>query len=284
MSKILNEAIAAATNRRTFVRKLSIAGVAAGAAMRMQSQDVSTQAINDADILNFALNLEYLEAEFYTVATTGKTIEQLGFTIQGGDGMVGPTTGGKYVDFSADRVNFSIELVHQIAHDEQQHVKLLQGALKAAGAPFVSKPSINLNALGFGFHSYRDFFKLARIFEDIGVSAYGGAAPLISDKAVLAAAARILAAESEHVGAVRLQVARLVEPTRPPLDAADILPPPSGKHVLSLDDSGLSAIRTPGEVLYLAYGGANKTSGGFFPQGVNGTIHISTGSATAANK
>lgn len=284
MSKILNEVIGEATNRRSFVRKLGIAGIAAGAAMRMQGQDASMQGITDADILNFALNLEYLEAEFYTVATTGKTIEQLGFTIQGGDGMVGPTTGGKYVDFSRDRVNFSIELVHQIAHDEQQHVKLLQGALKAAGAPFVSKPSINLDALGFGFHSYRDFFKLARIFEDIGVSAYGGAAPLISDKAVLAAAARILAAESEHVGAVRLQVARLVEPTRPPLDAADILPPPSGKHVLSLDDHGLSAIRTPGEVLYLAYGGANKTSGGFFPQGVNGTIHISSGPAMVANK
>lgn len=269
-----------AANRRSFVRKLGLAGISAGAVMRMQGQDAPAPAITDADILNFALNLEYLEAEFYTVATTGKYIENHGITVQGSEGMLGATTGGKYVDFSQDPVNFSIELVHQIAYDERQHVKLIQSALTSAGAPFVSKPAINLDALGFGFDNYRDFFKLARIFEDIGVSAYGGAAPLITDKTVLGYAARILAAESEHVGAIRLQVARLVEPTAPPLDGADILPPPSGKRVLSLDKNGLSAIRTPGQVLYLAYAGANKMSGGFFPQGVNGSINTSSEPAT----
>jgi hypothetical protein len=280
---ILKDVLAEAPNRRSFVRKLGLAGISAGAVMRMKGQDTPAPAITDADILNFALNLEYLEAEFYTVATTGKYIDQHGITVQGGEGMLGPTTGGKYVDFSQDPVNFSIELVHQIAYDERQHVKLIQSALTSAGAPFVSKPSINLGALGFGFVDYRDFFKLARIFEDIGVSAYGGAAPLIADKAVLGYAARILAAESEHVGAVRLQVARLVEPS-PRLDPADILPPPSGKKVLSLDKNGLSATRTPGQVLFLAYAGAGKMSGGFFPQGVNGAINASSAAATQDNR
>jgi hypothetical protein len=283
-SKILKDVIAEASNRRSFVRKLGFAGLSMGAALRVQGQDGAMAAVSDADILNFALNLEYLEAEFYTVATTGKYIESHGICVQGSEGMLGPTTGGKYVDLTVDPVNFSIELIHQVAHDERQHVRLIQSALQSAGAPFISKPSINLNALGFGFDNYRDFFKLARIFEDIGVSAYSGAAPLITDKAVLGAAARILAAECEHAGAIRLQVARLVQETAPRLDGADILPPPSGKNVLSLDKNGLSAIRTPGQVLYLAYAGTGKTSGGFFPQGVNGTLNTSSDPATKDNR
>jgi hypothetical protein len=51
------------------------------------------------DILNFALNLEYLEAEFYTVATTGKTIEQSGIAVSG-TGNPGPTTGGNTVNLT----------------------------------------------------------------------------------------------------------------------------------------------------------------------------------------
>ncbi len=271
----LQDVIAESPNRRRFVRTLGLAGVAATAAAHLSGQ--STQGITDADILNFALNLEYLESEFYSIAVLGKRINELGIGIDGTEGMEGPTTGGRLVSFAA-APNYCKELAAQVGEDERAHVQLIRTVLKSMGVPYIAKPAINLEALGFGFDNEQGFFRLARIFEDIGVSAYGGAAPLITSKEILGAAARILAAESEHVAAIRLQVARLVDHTTA-LDSVDIIPPPSGTKIVSLDNNGLSAIRTPGQVLYLAYGGANKMSGGFFPQGVNGVLNKSTAAA-----
>jgi len=65
------------------------------------------------------------------------------------------------------------------------------------------------------------------------------------------------------------------------------VPPPTGTQIqyLSINPAnGLPAIRTAGQVLYLAFGNrAGANSGGFFPAGVNGAINTSTGPATAAN-
>lgn len=86
---------------------------------------------------------------------------------------------------------------------------------------------------------------------------------------------------AEHVGNIGLEVARLAIKTAPALDSVDILPPPSGSLFLSVDTStGLTAVRSPGQVLFLVYGGnGNSVSGGFFPTGVNGTINTSSNSA-----
>src|ERR1700678_2556187 len=248
---ILEEAIAAASNRRRFLSKIAVAsaGAAAVGAGLMEGQ---TSAPTDADILNFALNLEYLEAEFYTVATTGQTIDQMGVTISG-SGNQGAATGGNMVDFS-NSLFPPAAIANQIAADERSHVTLLQQALTAAGAQPIAQPAINLNALGIGFGSLAEFLTLARAFEDVGVTAYAGAAPLISDKGILGYAARILAAEAEHVANIRLQIAQLGIPTTL-LDGVDILPPPSGQNYFSLNNVGLAQTRTPGQVLYIAYGG-----------------------------
>jgi hypothetical protein len=240
--------------------------------------------IEEQDILNFALNLEYLEAEFYTYAITGKSITSFGIGVKGrADGANptdgGATAGGNKVDF--DNEFYSRDVVAQISADERAHVVLLRGAL---GSSAVAMPNIDLGALGFGFGNQNDFFRAARILEDIGVTAYSGAAGLLKTPDVITAAACLLGAEAEHAAAIRTQIARLKIPTTA-LDGVDLLPPPSGeaRQVLSVKVSdGLIAARTAGQVLCLAFGGkAGVKQGGFFPNGLNGPINTSTEPARA---
>jgi len=175
----------------------------AGAAAAVEGRLDAQTAFTDFDILNFALNLEYLEAEFYTVATTGQTISQIGMTVTG-SGASGATTGGSQVALTGT----ALAIAQEIAKDEQTHVKFIQTAIASLGGTSIAKPAINLGALGIGFSSLASFLTLARAFEDIGVTAYGGAAPLISSKVVLGYAARILAVEALHSGNIRLQIAQ----------------------------------------------------------------------------
>lgn len=269
-------------NRRSFVKKLGIAGAALGAVAAVPKswgQSPATAGPTDADILNFALNLEYLEAEFYQVATTGATISQAGVTVTG-SGTSGATTGGNVVAFSDPKVQ---AVAMELASDERSHVGLLQGAIAGLGGTAIAKPAINLAALGIGFASQNDFLTLARAFEDVGVTAYGGAAPLIQNKGILGYAARILAVEAEHAGAIRLFCAQDNVATAA-LDAVDHPPPPSGTEYFSTNSQALTETRTPGQVLYLVYGNkANATAGGFFPSGVNGNINTSSAAATAGS-
>ena len=275
---IISELASQVPNRRSFMQKVGLASAALGTVAVTGGMAQST-APGDINILNFALNLEYLEAEFYTYATTGQGIAQAGNVITG-SGVSGATTGGAMVTFTDPTVQ---AVVTELASDERTHVTLLQGAIASLGGTAIAKPAINLNALGFGFVGMNAFLTLARIFEDIGVTAYGGAAPLIQSGAILGYAARILATEALHSGNIRAQIARLGLATTPPLDGADHLPPPSGSQYFPTDSYAITETRTPGQVLYLAYGAPNATSGGFFPAGVNGTLNTSAASAATSD-
>src|SRR5262245_27579151 len=241
--------------------------------------------IDEQDVLNFALNLEYLEAEFYTYATTGKSITSFGVGIKGSATGANPaeggaTVGGKQVSFP-DNELFTRDLATQIGSDERAHVVLLRGAL---GSSAVAMPKIDLGALGFGFGNMNDFLRAARILEDIGVTAYAGAASLLKTPDIITTAACLLGAEAEHAATIRSQIARLKISTSA-LDGVDLVPPPSGeaRQILSIKVSdGLVATRTAGQVLHLAFGGkADMKRGGFFPTGLNGEINSSTELAPA---
>ncbi|HXM20867.1 MAG TPA: ferritin-like domain-containing protein [Terriglobales bacterium] len=251
------------TDRRKFIKRMGATGIGVAAATMLGGSLGKLEAattITDADILNFALNLEYLEAEFYSMATYGATLLQLGILTASEES--GPTTGGELVDFRGSPVAY---LATALRVDEQTHVLYLR---KALGSAAVKKPTINLDALGYGFESVNDFLKLARQFEDVGVSAYLGAAPLIKSKKYLGAAAAIMATEAQHSGSVRVECI-MDGVDSPAVDSLDV--PPTSKSPYDVDKNALSIPRTTSQVLNIVYAGG-KCSGGFYPDGMNGTI------------
>ena len=284
---LIDELTSASPNRRSFLKKVGIATAAIGTSAIVGASTAEAQTTTELDILNFALNLEYLEAEFYTYAITGKSITSFGIGIDGkatgaNSASGGTTTGGSQVKFNNNDV-LSHDVAAEIGSDERAHVVLLRSAL---GAAAVAKQNLNLNALGIGFGNQTDFLKVARILEDIGVTAYSGAAGMLKTPGIITTAARLLAAEAEHVGSIRTQVA-VLKIASSALDGADLVPPPSGKQtqILSINlSNGLPATRTAGQVLYLAFGmKAGVNQGGFFPNGLNGAITTSSEPGTDSN-
>lgn len=260
-------------DRRSFLKGAGVAGLAVastavlGASKAVAQTTNATLTATDVEVLNFALNLEYLEAEFYTKAVYGMTLEEAGIPVTG-TGKSGPTTGGKLVSFDGESSHQAQTIAKQITLDEQTHVKLLHQLL---GDQAIAKPAINLDAIGVGFANFQQFLALARGFEDVGVSAYGGAATLLSTLA-LGYAARIALVEAYHASNLRLLVAENGV-TSKAIDAFDVPPPMAGNFYFTAVD-GLAVVRTTSQVLSIMYGSTaiETASGRFFPNGFNGAI------------
>jgi hypothetical protein len=306
-------------DRRRFLRGASVAGLgligaglagsaALGTAAPALAQaskpaadageDADGGVISDSAILNFALNLEYLEAEFYSYATKGHGLPD---HLIHGRGRLGPVYGGRQVPFKTRAVQ---QYAEEIARDEHEHVAFLRSAL---GSARVARPKININysftqaarAAGlvgphehFDVYACEDNFLLgAYIFEDVGVTAYKGAAPLISNKTYLGAAAGILAVEAYHAANVRtvlferglcfdtnkISAARNALDSRSGAGHRDQGTIRHGKaNIVPADKNGLAFGRTPGQVLNIVYLTPDVARhGGFFPAGVNGTLNTS---------
>ena len=83
MSKILDELVSASPNRRGFLKSVGAATAALCATTLVGTSAAHAEEVSETDILNFALNLEYLEAEFYTYASSVVLIR--GKKLQGKD-------------------------------------------------------------------------------------------------------------------------------------------------------------------------------------------------------
>ncbi|MGH8907612.1 MAG: ferritin-like domain-containing protein [Egibacteraceae bacterium] len=295
----INRSAETEADRRLFLKSTGLAGLGVmGASLLTTAQPAHAQSgggPSDASVLNFALNLEYLEAEFYQRAVTGEGLSDKDTT---GKGDRGEVKGGRKVDFATKAIR---QYAEEIAADEVAHVKFLRAAL---GSAAVARPQIDLDAsftaaaiaaglikAGQTFDPYaneNNFLLAAYIFEDVGVTAYKGAAPLISNKTFLEAAAGILAVEAYHASNIRtvLFARELAAPSVAISDARDSLDGPDdldqgvvldGKaNIVPADSNGIAFSRSAAQVLNIVYLTPKKaTSGGFFPKGVNGSINTS---------
>ena len=286
-------------DRRTFLRSAGMAGMGAVGAAALTGLSAAPAMArggpSDSAILNFALNLEYLEAEFYLHAVTG---EGLPARLTDGRGDRGRVVGGRKVNFATANIR---KYAEEIAKDELDHVRFLRSAL---GSAKVARPKINIRAsftaaaqaaglIGPGdtFDPYANesnFLLAAFIFEDVGVTAYKGAAPLIDNATYLEAAAGILAVEAYHAGIIRTvlynlgfrEQARKISKARDSLDGRsnkdEGIGWPKASNLVPTDSNGIAFSRTAGQVLNVVYlDGGRARRGGFFPEGVNGTLNTS---------
>jgi hypothetical protein len=306
VGKLKKTAAGRALNRRHFMAALGMTGAAAGAGMlsgcsTSNSVAVTTATAAQTDLLNFALNLKFLQATFYSYITqghdlTGSAITNsptptnapaaLTFT-----GIAGVTNGQQITD-----------MLNEIYYDEKNHVSTLLGLLSSSA---VFRPAINLAA--FGTITATNALPIARLLEDVVVTAYANLVPSLSSSDITVLS-QIIGADSNHAGIVRLTALQNPSIAANILaDSQDVLPFDSGSPTAIATSgstasggffatagattatvtapAGFAFLRTPSQALQILYGTlasgsttvtlatSGTTSGGFFPSGVNGSIN-----------
>lgn len=289
------------SSRRQMLKRLGLgaAGLTGlnSLASRAQAQAQTSGPSEDVAVLQFALNLEYLEAEYYTYAVTGHGIEEEGVGVFGsGDAGTTEVKQNPKVPFADSGVE---QYAQEIAQDERRHVTYIRIALQSLGITPVARPQINLNtswnklaraaglvpADGFfnPFANDVNFLLGAFVFEDVGVTAYHGAAPLLTNKNVLSAAAGILAVEAYHAAVIRTTLFEegnaVIAAVKKISDLRDALDGPSNDdqgirmngtaNLVPSDNDGIAFARTVRQVLNIVYFAPDATHGGFFPRGIN---------------
>jgi len=331
LSQVLDAAEQRRAERRQFLRTASVFGMAAGSSALLAAcgagdknkaptptpsssgtatptpTSSATISYGPTDVFAFALNLEYLEAQFFSQAAFGKGLDA---TLTAGattDVTVGTVTGGRQVSFTDAVVQ---QYAREIATDEKGHVTFLRTQL---GTSVIAQPAINIDGGATGafttaaraaglvgssatfdpYASDTNFLLAAFLLEDVIVTAYKGIIPYVGTATLIEATGGLQATESYHAGLIRSTLyakgvstaslitgAEQISNWRDSLDGTTdddqgIRTDVNGaSNVVPADSNGIIYQRTPPQVLNILFMNAatGTTKGGFFPNGVNGTI------------
>lgn len=197
--------------RRKFLTYMGLAASVAGASALMTScnkdDDDDSSGVNlgsgDIGILNYAYALEQLEAAFYTQVIASQ-----------------------YTGITASELALLTDIRdHEVAHREFFKAALANNAIG----------SLQVDFSKVDFASRTSVLNTAKAFEDLGVAAYNGAGKLITTKAYLELAGKIVSVEARHAGYIR-----------------DLLSNGSFADNTVVDAQGLDLAKAPAEVLSTA--------------------------------
>ncbi|KAL7242919.1 hypothetical protein ACSBR1_015342 [Camellia fascicularis] len=263
---------------------------------------------SDIDLLEFALNLEYLEAEFFLWGSLGYGLDSIAPNLtMGGPPPVG-TTKARLDPFTKD-------VILQFAFQEVGHLRAIKNTVR--GFP---RPLLNLSAEAFGnvmnsafgralkpaFDPYANelnFLLASYVIPYVGLTGYVGANPKLQSPISKRLVAGLLAIESGQDAVIRgLLYERAREKVKPygitvaaftdhiselrnklgsagVKDEGLIVPTFQGAegklrgNVLAGDQNSVGYDRTPEEILRIIYSsGDEHVPGGFYPKGADGRI------------
>ncbi|GAB2294223.1 ER membrane complex subunit 6 [Dionaea muscipula] len=264
---------------------------------------------SDVDLLEFPLNLEYLEAEFFLWGSLGCGLDK----VQPNLTMGGPPP------FAARIANldpFTKDVIYQFALQEIGHLRAIQSRVK--GFP---RPLLNLSAAHFAsimdeafgqplrppFDPYANslnYLLASYVIPYVGLTGYVGANPNLQASASRRLVAGLLAVESGQDAVIRALLYRRAAQKVTPYgitvaeftnrisklrnelghhgvvkDEGLVVTPvqgPEGRsrgNVLAGDEFSLGYARSPEEILRIVYSsGDEHVPGGFFPKGAKGRI------------
>lgn len=279
-------------SRRRF---LSCAGIAGAAAITVGCGDptpyVDAATQPEIDTLNFALNIEYLQATIYSYVVTGKDLDS---SLTGGGPA--PTGAPGQLTFPNQQI---ADLFAEIYFDEISHVSALRTAIGSGVS--IARPQLNLSAITAINAS--NIIPIARLLEDVGVTAYAGIMARLTTSNNSTALAQMLAAEGFHAGTLRLVAIQQNSgypsslPGYVPADGYDIKPGDPGTVALAQQGpttanggffdtaangvvgqtntfNGFAYQRSTSQTLAILYNNTatGTAKGAFFPNGVNGNI------------
>nr|GEV11367.1 desiccation-related protein PCC13-62-like [Tanacetum cinerariifolium] len=263
---------------------------------------------SDINLLEFPLNLEYFEAEFFLFGALGRGLDYIQPNLTDG----GPPPIG------VRRSNLSPlirDIIAQFGYQEVGHVRAIKSTV-----PGFPRPLLNLSKEAFGnvmdsafgrplyplFDPYANdinYLLASYVIPYVGLTGYVGANPLLKSVIAKQLVAGLLGVEAGQDAVIRtLLYERAAERVNPygitvaeftnriselrntlghagRRDEGLIVPPYLGAegrtsgNILSANASSLSYARTPAEILRIVYQtGSEHRPGGFYPRGANGTI------------